>query len=333
MFCPPCGTRRAGEGASEAHMKYDIYFHNDFDGRASAAVMLAFLRSRGDDIERYVALTYGNEKEWLKEDLTKKRNPAIVVDFIYHPGTAWWFDHHPTAFRKEKWKRAFKPDKFHRYDASYKSACHLVRDTLRKNFGWKPPAHLKELARRLDVIDGAAFRSPRETIEMKSPALRINALIETASRTEAEDRFLIRLLAARPLARVVTVPRIARAIRTLRKKVRESMRFYRENLRSFGKTTLIDVTNDPLRGLFRFAPYYLHPKTVFSFRLRKRGPGVWHLSVGVTPWRRAVNRFDLGTLMRRRYGGGGHKDVAATEFVTKKDALRAFEKLNALLNR
>ncbi len=314
-------------------MKYDIYFHNDFDGRASAAVMLAFLRSRGDDNERYVAMTYGSEKGWLRQDLTKKRNPAIVVDFVYHPGTTWWFDHHPTTFRNKKWKQAFKPDKFHCHDASYKSACHLIYDSLKKNFGWKPPAHFTELVRWLDVIDGAMYRSPRETIEMKSPALRINALIEAASHTEAEDRFLIGLLAERPLVCVVAVPRIARAISALRKKVRESMRFYKTNLRAFGKATLIDVTDDPLRGLLRFAPYYFYPKTIYSFRLRKKGPRVWYLGVGVAPWRRAANRFDLGLLLRRRYRGGGHKDVAATSFKTKGDAVRAFKKLNALLNR
>jgi len=314
-------------------MKYDIYFHNDFDGRASAAVMLAFLRSRGGDIARYVAMTYGSEKEWLRQDLAKKRNPAIVVDFIYHPRAAWWFDHHPTTFRNRKWEKAFKPDKFHCYDASYKSACHLICDSLKKNFGWKPPAHLKELARWLDVIDGAGYRSPRETIEMKSAALQINALTETTRCTETGDRFFVRLLADRPLSQIVKVPRVARAIRALRKKVRESMRFYKKNIRSFKKTTFIDVTEDPLRGLFRFAPYYFYPKSLYGFSLKKKKEGVWYLGVGVAPWRRAANRLDLGLLLRRRYRGGGHKDVAATEFKTKGDAMRAFEKLNALLNR
>ncbi|MGC9968822.1 MAG: hypothetical protein ABSC29_03805 [Minisyncoccia bacterium] len=315
-------------------MKYDIYFHNDFDGRASAAVMLAFLRSRGDDIAHYVPVTYGYEKPWLKEDLAKKKNPAIVVDFLYHPKAAWWFDHHRTTFREEKWKRAFKPDRFHRYDYSYRSACHLVYDSLKKDFGWKPPRHFKELVRWLDVVDSARYRSARETIEMKHPALEINAFIETLERTtNEENRFLIGLLAKYPLARVVAAPRVARAVRALHKKVARSMAFLKKNLLVFKRTTFVDVTKDPLDGLLRYAPYYLYPKSIYNIRLRPKGKGVWYLGVGASPWRRSANKLELGKLMRRRYGGGGHKAIGATEFLTRADAMKAFKKINELLNR
>ena len=133
-------------------MQYDIYYHDDFDGRASAAMMLAFLKSRGDGIAQYVPLTYGFEKAWLAADLSKKKHPAIV-QFSCHPKAAWWFGRHPTGFRKEAWRSAFRPDAQRSYDRSYGSACHLVYDALVRDFGWKPPRHLKELARVLDVFD------------------------------------------------------------------------------------------------------------------------------------------------------------------------------------
>lgn len=314
-------------------MKYDIYFHNDFDGRASAAVMLAFLRGRGDDIQHYVALTYGREAPWLATDLAKKKNPAIVVDFIYHPGAAWWFDHHATTFRKPGWKKKFRPDRFHSYDPSYKSACRLAYTMLKKNFKWKPPRHFAELVKWLDIMDSAGYRSARETIAMKQPAYQVNAFIDVVHQTAKDDAYLIGLLAEQSLSRVVKAPRIAAGIRVLRKKVARSMRFYEKNLRVFKRTTLIDTTGDPLNGLLRYAPYYFYPRIVYHIRLKGKGDGVWYLGVGANPWRRSENAFHLGKYMREHYGGGGHKDIGATEFRTKAEALAAAEKINAILNR
>jgi oligoribonuclease NrnB/cAMP/cGMP phosphodiesterase (DHH superfamily) len=123
-------------------MKYDIYFHNDFDGRAAAAIVLAFLRSRGDDIGHFTPVKYDVIPQWLDERFFEKhklfkgrRNPAIIVDFPYHPAAAFWFDHHIRPFRKNGWEGKFTPDKCRRYDDSYRSACHLALDSLSKGFG------------------------------------------------------------------------------------------------------------------------------------------------------------------------------------------------------
>ncbi len=311
-------------------MKYDVYYHNDFDGRASAAIMLAFLRGRGDDIARFFPMTYGYEREWLKEDLAKKGNPAIVVDFTYHPGAAWWFDHHATGFKKAAWAKAFRPDRQHRLDPRYESCAHFVYDSLRKEFAWKPPKHFAELVKRLDAIDGANFRSAKSTVEMREPFLLINAFIEARRHTRAEDRRIIRLLAERPLASVARAPEIAGPLRELKKKVKKSLDFQKKNLRMEGRLTFIDLTGDPLNGLLRYFPFFLHPKAVYGARLKHRG-SFWYLGIGANPWRRKENRFDLGSVMRR-YGGGGHKDVAAGEFSTKQEAESAFRKIAALLN-
>src|ERR1700685_3337099 len=113
-------------------MKYDIYFHNDFDGRASAAVVLAFLRSRGDDIEHFTPVNYYLLSQWMDEKFFEKhklfsgkRNPAIIVDFLYHPKAAMWFEHHATTFKRPEWEKKFKPDTFHRLEPQYPSCCHL----------------------------------------------------------------------------------------------------------------------------------------------------------------------------------------------------------------
>ena len=133
-------------------MTYDIYFHNDFDGRAAAAVMLSFLRSRGDDIEHFIPINYNILDSYLEEDFFAKNrlfrgkhNPAIVVDFAFHPKAAWWFDHHPTVIRKKAWVKKLKSTKFWHYNPEYASCCGQVVSVLRKEFGWKPRSHFKEL--------------------------------------------------------------------------------------------------------------------------------------------------------------------------------------------
>src|SRR5882672_7372494 len=101
-------------------MLYDLYFHDDFDGHAASAVVLAFLRSRGDDAGHFVPVKYDIIPEWLDEDFFNKhklfkgkRNLAVVVDFPYHPKAAFWFDHHLLPFRKKVWGDKFKPDQSH----------------------------------------------------------------------------------------------------------------------------------------------------------------------------------------------------------------------------
>lgn len=312
-------------------MKYDIYFHNDFDGRACAAVMLAFLQSRGDDIERYVAMSYGKEKPWYKMNFFAGGNPAIVVDFTYHPKAAWWFDHHPTTFKKPEWKKYFKSDKQHRLDAQYRSCCGLVYASLKRDFGWKPPKHFEAFVRWADKIDGAGYASAKETIEMKDPDIQMNSYVEGLSHTEKEDAHMIRLMASQSLEKVLKDPSIAHAVAGLKKKVAQSMAFYKKNLKVFKRSVFVDLSRDPLNGLLRYAPYALYPEAVYNIRMRPKGK-LWYLGVASSPWHRAENKLDIAAIMRG-YGGGGHKNVGAAEFPTRAAALKAFETINALANK
>jgi hypothetical protein len=313
-------------------MKYDIYFHNDFDGRASAAVMLAFLRSRGDDIGKYVAMTYGKTDGWFSDDFFKKGNPAIVVDFMYHPGAAWWFDHHASTFKKTEWQKGFKSDKQHRLKPEYASCCGLVYASLKRDFGWKPPKHFVSFIKTADLIDGAGYRSARQTIEMKEIGLQMNAFVEALSHTAAEDKLVIGLMSQLTLEEVVKHPTIAKKIAQLKKKVKKSLAFQKKNMQVFKRSTFVDLAGDPLNGLLRFAPYSFYPKTNFSIRMRPKGK-LWYLGVAANPWNRAKGKLDidLGALMRA-YRGGGHKGIGATEFPTRAKALEAAKEINALLN-
>ncbi len=310
-------------------MKYDAYFHNDFDGRASTAVLLSFLRSRGDDIEHYVPVDFDMEEQYLKNDFFGA-NPAIVVDFFYHPGTAFWFDHHSTTFKKKSWQRSFKPSKFHVLDPAYPSCCHLVYDSLRKNFGWKPPRNLAELVKWTDVIDAARYASPKQTIAIKEPALEVDAFIDETRKDTKAAGWMVKLFAEKPLPYIARLPKVRKVAARVRKENQKALVFYKRNLRVFGKATFIDLTKFRLPVL-RYAPYYLFPKIVYGVRFTMKGK-FYHIGVGANPWLRGANKVHLGEMLKE-YGGGGHKGAGAVDFKTRAKALRAADGIIKFLNR
>lgn len=319
-------------------MKYDVYFHNDFDGRASTALMLAFLRSRGDTIEHYVPMNYEILSEWLDEDFFKKhklfrgtRNPAIVVDFLYHPNAAFWFDHHPTTFKKEAWQKKFRQSKSHHYDPSARSACRVVYSALKKDFGWKPPRHLTELAKWLDLIDGAQYRSARQTVLMKEPALQANNYIEENAGAPRITEWSIRFLSERPLKDYVKQAQVAKGVREIRKNTNAALDFYRNHSKIVGSVMVMELLPGRFSESVHYAPYYLHPKLIYAIRFRKQNK-FYHLNVSSNPWRKKENHAHIGEILKR-YGGGGHKGVGGLELKTLAEVGRVIDEIIPILNR
>lgn len=317
-------------------MTYDIYFHNDFDGRASAAVLLAFLRERGDRIAHYVSVNFDSMPQWLDEKFFKKhklftgkRNPAIVVDFPYHPKAAWWFDHHLTAFKKAPWQKKFRPDKFHHHDPSYASACHLVMASLQKSFGWSPPRHIRELAKWLDVIDGAGYTSARQTILMKEPALQANNFIESRTDSKKITLWTIRFLSQKSIEKYADAPIVKESMQGIRRKTAVAVKFYKKNINILGKVMFVDLASVDLGEAGHYAPYYLYPRFVYLVRFRQK-QNFFHIGVSANPWRRSENKIHIGELLRK-YGGGGHKNVGGVEFKTRAKAERAVRDIIKLL--
>ncbi|HVO28837.1 MAG TPA: hypothetical protein VMT81_02555 [Candidatus Paceibacterota bacterium] len=321
-------------------MKYDLYFHNDFDGRAAAAVVLAFLRSRGDDAGHYVPLKYDIMPEWMDEDFfskhrlfSGKRHPAVVVDFPYHPQAAFWFDHHLKPFRKPGWEKRFRTDRAHRYDDTYPSACHLAYDWLERSFGWKPPAHLRELAEWLDVIDGANYRSAKQTIEMKEPAIRINNFIENKTGDVKLAAWTVQHLAQQPLGELVKDAKVRRSLAQLKRGTGKALSFYEKNIKIDGRVMVTDLTGFKYGDLAHYGPYYLHPKLLYQVRFHPfpGKPALFHINVSANPWLRKRNKKNIGQMLKG-YGGGGHHDVGGTEIEGKTKTLGAVAEMVKFLN-
>ena len=315
-------------------MTYDIYFHDDFDGRASAAVMFDFLRSRGDDILHYVPVDFDIQAHYLKDNFFTahklfrgKRNPAIVVDFIYHPKAALWFDHHATAFKRDDWKKSFHASKCRQWHPDYFSCCHAVLDALIKDFGYHPPARIRELARWLDVIDGARYVSAKQTIEKKEPAFQLGAFIEDGNlKNEKENAFFIASLADHSMQSMVKDRAVQKSIHKNRNETKAGLAYYKKHLKVHGVIAEIEIPTNRFLSL-RFAPFYFYPKLLYAVRVVKR-EGFFKLSLGVNPWMRGKTTVHIGEFLKKHFrGAGGHKNVGAAEFETKEALARAVEKI------
>src|SRR5687767_2266784 len=75
-----------------------LYFHSAcVDGLVSAA-LCTWLRLHEDPAHAFEAwepVDYLSKDVWRQRDLGPH---AAVVDFLFHPGATWWFDHHGSTF-------------------------------------------------------------------------------------------------------------------------------------------------------------------------------------------------------------------------------------------
>ncbi len=308
-------------------MTYDFYFHNDFDGRAAAAVMLAFLRTRGDEVQEFHPLDFEITSRWPTMRFPR---PAAVFDFLYHPRAAFWFDHHPTTFLRKSWERAFVPTKSHQLDPSARSCCSQVLRALERDFSFRPPRHLRELARWLDIIDGAAYRSPQESIDLQNPAIQIMAYIDFFARRKKPLARLIRFLSQHSLAEVARLPELRKFLPRAQKWKREGIQYFKRNLQIVGRVAVINLAEREMPLDLRFFPYQLYP-SLLAVLLRK-GKGGKKLSLGFNPWKKTSWKNLNAAEIMRSYGGGGHPGAGGALAKNEQDAERIGREIVQLLN-
>lgn len=304
--------------------KYNIYFHYDFDGFASAAVMFDFLKKNNSKIQNFTPVNYNLKYKWT--DFKFKKNP-IIVDFYFHPQAKFWFDHHETTFIKNEWKKDFKPNKYYHFNPQYKSCCSLIVNQLQKIWGYKPSKHILNLSKWLDIIDGANYKSAKQTIILKDSALQIDAFIDN---NKKYILWLIKKLPYFSLKEIASSPKIKNFLKKEKEKRKEILKIYYKNLKIFyNKIAFIDKTK--IKGNLRYAPFYFYPNILYSIILRKKK--VYIISLGVNPWKRNKNKIHIGKFLRKHFKGGGHKTVGGAEFKTKKEALKAIEKIINYINK
>jgi len=303
-------------------MKYDLYFHNDFDGYASAAVFWAYLKSKGDKAG-FFPIDHDIKPEWLG---LKFKNRAAVFDFPYHPKATFWIDHHETTFFKPELRKKYRKTKFHQFDPKYYSCCHLVYDILKRDFGFKPPRHFRELVKWLDVIDSARYTTAGQEIEMKEPALQLGEFIDFY-RGKKGLPWLVELLSKKPLETILRDRRVGGVIKKLKFKKAKDLAYYRKHLQVYGKVALINLAGTRVSHLGT-APFYLVLDLIYSVVLKSKKGGRYGISLRGNPFKRNKIKVHLGELLQKKsWLGGGHRGAAGCEVKSKKAAYKLADEL------
>jgi oligoribonuclease NrnB/cAMP/cGMP phosphodiesterase (DHH superfamily) len=313
-------------------MDYHLYFHNDFDGMASGAVMLNFLRSRGDDVVSFTPITYSQalKKKWAG---FKFKEPFVILDFLYHPRASWWFDHHYTSFLTDEWRDGFRDDKNRAFDSTKKSACDLLAGHLKKEFNWKPSKFISDLIGWATVIDGALYKSAKEAIESKQPAIKLAKAtnpVNFEKGTEAKyfER-IIKSLAKEPIAKTIQIPAVRKEIKRIENVNRKIKEIFKNILIVTGKVVFIDGTKTDVQ-FSNYHGYYFYPDIDYSVTVEFYGK-YYHLSVGKNLWKKTPAKVHIGEMLKK-YGGGGHRTVGGAERKTKKEILKIAGEVIEYLN-
>jgi hypothetical protein len=315
-------------------LKVRVFFHDKcFDGASSAALFSRFYRERIREDVNFVFTGLLHRAGALFDESQFDGDENAIVDFKYcsSPKITWWFDHHESAFLTPDDAAHFERDQSNQkfYDPAFKSCTSFIALIAEQRFGFNP-APVAELVRWTDIIDGALYKTAREAVEMKAPAMKLTMVIESAKDSEFVPR-LIPLLASKPLADIIAEPFVAELLPPLLQRHEKSISILGDRIESKDGTIFFDVTDHELEGYNKFVPYYLHPESIYSVGLSKSSFRV-KVSVGSNPWAPTPPKVNLARICER-YGGGGHARVGAISFdVTKyESAVRASHEIVAEL--
>lgn len=285
-----------------------IWYHRDFDGIASAAILADVLRARlkRSDV-RWSGINHDRRREW--KDWGSDGAEFAVVDFFFHPRAVYWFDHHPTTFLDDEFRKLYAPSDRWRFDPTSPSCPPLILRHAQETWGYETPARFRELSDWSDVIDAARFKSAEQALFGDEPALRIMRALTVAPHVNWSDEIVGRFL-DKDLATTAADPEIEKRYqRACRNRDTALAQFESTVLEREGGVLLYDASSDKIRRE-RFAPFYFYSDLRYAVGLLPTRAGL-HITAAENPWNPSRSGIDVGALCER-YGGGGHKAVGGT---------------------
>jgi len=303
-----------------------IYYHRDFDGIASAAILAEALEgARGEDHVTWAGVNFDRTLEW---DRFSEGERFAVVDFHYHPKAEYWFDHHPTTFLDEAHQQAFQDHDRACFDPEAKSCPPIILRHAAERWGWQAPAHFQDLAYWSDVIDSASFGSAKQALFDTDPALRISRALTCARDFDFHDR-LVAMMRTSELADIIEDSEVLSCAQRAERNRDSALESFPANIVDQTPTVMFaDLRSKKIRRE-RFAPFYLYPQLNYAVTLLPTRAGV-HITVASNPWNRPQGGPHLGHLMKD-YGGGGHQGVGGCNPPSERQAFQWCEDLFAQL--
>ncbi len=294
-------------------MRAKIFFHgNCFDGASSAALFTEFYRRRHQGAEvRYRAMAHQVGDPFA--DCALDGDDNICVDFRYCPDLRmnWWFDHHVSGFQPKELRKHFEanPSEQKIFDPSIQSCAVLLRDSLRERFSFlpdDPKDHWSQLIDWADKIDGAAFATAKEAVEIAEPALEVMTWLAHHEGSEQVVE-LISQLGHRSLADIASQDWIQGPLAAIRAHNTQVRALISERAEVEEDVIYYDVVSAGLVSYNKFIAYMLFPHARYTVGV-SASDSVAKLSVGSNPWSGQERTHDLAAICER-YGGGGHPVV------------------------
>ncbi|WP_088105871.1 hypothetical protein [Halalkalibacter urbisdiaboli] len=305
--------------------KLSIYFHKDFDGMVSAAILSSIFTKKYKDITfEYYPVDHDLKDNWLTISLEK---PAAVLDFFYHQDATYYYDHHSISFLESSQAEAYEETQNTFVDTSFKSTPAILRYKFKDVFDFEP---FDELLKWSDIIDNADYQSPQEIYDNRSPYLHLNKLISHYYQDKT------RLIEIIPYIMKHQIHSYLEKNHDLLAKIIEKERTIVENFKT--KTTLLDNIcvydqSDVSIPFQRYLPYYYYPEVDYVCSIYRK---YTHFAIVLSrnPWKEN-SLINLGDVVKK-YGGYGRLNVAGVLCDTHQEATdlleTIIEQLKSVLN-
>jgi hypothetical protein len=301
-----------------------IYYHRDFDGMVSAAVLACILRERGEHVA-WESVNYDQRRDW---DAFARGQRFAIVDFHFHPRAEYWFDHHPTTFLTPALRAQYAPSERWLWDETSPSCPPLILRHAQAVWGYVAPARFQDMAHWSDIVDAALFESVDQALFGDEPALRITRSLTCAPSSDWPDEVVAGLVEG-TLESVAARPDVERAYqRAARNRDKALEQFPPTVQGAEGGVVHYDASSNKIRRE-RFAAFFHHPQAFYSVGVIPTRAG-FHVSAGQNPWNMPQNLAHIGEIMER-YGGGGHRAVGGSNPPSLEDARRIAREVAEIL--
>jgi hypothetical protein len=285
-----------------------LYHAQCFDGAVSCAVAWDYFDATAP-VDSTVLRPVGYEvrDRWLTDSLS---TGAAVMDFLFHPGAAFWADHHVTTFLNDESRTTFETARRRDwlYDAQAKSCAGLLYRHFAGERSYRNPA-FEGVVAWAERLDSAEYDSVEEAVMPRQPAPAISLSFAVRSDPEYSMHLVRRLReTAGDIGAVASDPPMRAAVDEARRRVEIGICTLRRGIRqNDGDVVTFDVEEgDAL--IPRYAPYLVNPEARYSAGIVRRAREA-KITTMRNPWRH-FQGVNLGRLCAR-YGGGGHERVGS----------------------
>ena len=164
------------------------------------------------------------------------------------------------------------------------------------------------MARWSDIVDAARYKSVDQAIFGEEPALRIARSLTAAPNLPWVDD-IVSAMKTRDLESVASISSVEKAHQRASRNRDRALEQFPPTVRWIRDgVCFYDASSSKIRRE-RFAAFYHHPEIHFLVGVIPTRSG-FHVTAGENPWNKSGADVHIGQMMER-YGGGGHKAVAA----------------------